>query len=493
MGIVAKQSFYNTVISYAGIGLGFITTILLYPHILQPEQYGLTRVLISASMIGSQFAHLGFRNLIFRFHPLFKKMDSKNHGLFFWTLAVPLAGFLIFALVYWAFRDFISGYYAGQSPLFIEYYFWVIPITFFMLYFEVLNSYLRSLRDSVTGSFATDILFRIYTILILILFFFDLILFQTFIILFSGGYGIQVVIVFIAIQRKGEVKLRPNIKLLRSKLVRGMTSYSLYTLLGGLTTVVVWNIDILMLSSLTDLEQTAIYAIAFYVGSVISVPARAIEKITTPLIGDFIKEKKWDQIETLYKKTALNQFLAGFFILGLIWINLDILFLLLPEMYESGRYVILFIALGKLITVATGTNGAIIITSKFYKADLYTNIFLVVLTVTTNLLLIPHYGILGAAIATAISLTIYNFIKTIYLQIKINMHPFSGSLVKSLAIAIFVTGITLLPLQLLPGFFRLVPANLIFLIFFLIPCYKLKLSEEAVNLTERIINKIKPS
>ncbi len=493
MGIVARQGFYNTVISYAGIGLGFVTTILLYPHIMQPEQYGLTRVLISASMIGSQFAHLGFRNLIFRFHPLFKKMDSKNHGLFFWTLTVPLAGFMIFALIYLALSDFIRDYYSGQSPLFIEYYFWVIPITFFMLYFEVLNSYLRSLKDSVTGSFATDIVFRIFTILILLLFFFDLISFQTFIILFSGGYGIQVIIVFIAIQRKGEAKLRPNIKLLRTKLVRGMASYSLYTLLGGLTTVAVWNIDILMLSSLTDLEQTAIYAIAFYVGSVISVPSRAIEKITTPLIGDFVKEKKWSQIESLYKKTALNLFLAGSFIMGLIWINLDILFLLLPETYQSGKFVILLIAIGKLITISTGINGAIIITSKYYKVDLYTNVFLVFLTIATNLLLIPAYGIIGAATATAISLVIYNLIKTLYLQIKMNMHPFSGNLFKSLLVAAIASVLALLPLEFMTGFARLVPANLIFLIFFLVPCYKLKLSDEAIHLAERMINKIKPS
>src|SRR5690625_6012912 len=96
LGILAKQSVYNALLTYLGIGLGAVLTILLYPVILEPEQYGLTRVLISASIIGAQFSHLGIRNITIRFFPLFRQLGGKQNGLLFLTLTIPLAGFFIF-------------------------------------------------------------------------------------------------------------------------------------------------------------------------------------------------------------------------------------------------------------------------------------------------------------------------------------------------------------------------------------------------------------
>jgi O-antigen/teichoic acid export membrane protein len=172
LGIIAKQSVYNAIYTYIGIGLGFITTIILYPHILDPDQYGLTRVLISAAMIGTQFAHLGIRNTIIRFFPIFEKSGKKQHSLLFISLIIPLVGFLVFSLFFWLFRDFLIDHYVERSPLFVDFYIYILPITLFILYFEVLNSYLRSLRDSMTGSLVSEVILRLAIILILGIYFF---------------------------------------------------------------------------------------------------------------------------------------------------------------------------------------------------------------------------------------------------------------------------------------------------------------------------------
>jgi len=86
--------------------------------------------------------------------------------------------------------------------------------------------------------------------------------------------------------------------------------------------------------------------------------------------------------------------------------------------------VIITIGAAKLFDMATGINGGIIMNSKYYRFDLYTNILLVILTVITNYLLIPPFGILGAAIATAFSIFVYNSIKMIFVWIKFSMQPF---------------------------------------------------------------------
>tara|TARA_B110001450_G_scaffold206473_1_gene196594 strand:- start:491 stop:862 length:372 start_codon:yes stop_codon:yes gene_type:complete len=57
-------------------------------------------------------------------------------------------------------------------------------------------------------------------------------------------------------------------------------------------------------------------------------------------------------------------------------------------------------------------------------------IFLSIVTFLTNLLLIPEYGIVGASIATTISIIIYNIISFFFLLIKYKMQPFTiGTLI----------------------------------------------------------------
>ena len=51
MGIIEKQSIRNLVLTYLGVGLGFISTLYLFPFILTTEEYGLTRILLSIAFI----------------------------------------------------------------------------------------------------------------------------------------------------------------------------------------------------------------------------------------------------------------------------------------------------------------------------------------------------------------------------------------------------------------------------------------------------------
>jgi len=107
--------------------------------------------------------------------------------------------------------------------------------------------------------------------------------------------------------------------------------------------------------------------------------------------------------------------------------------------------------------MANGINGTIIVNSKYYKYDLYTNVVLVFVTIITNYLLIPEssplssYGIVGingAAFATAISVLLFNLIRLILIKVKMKMHPFSIKTIYTVIIlfAIYLLA-TFLPLS----------------------------------------------
>jgi len=489
LGIVIKQSFYNAMITYAGIALGFVLTVILYPHILSPDQYGLTRVLLSAAFISSQFAHLGIRNSIIKFFPFFKNVSGNDHGMLFWILIIPLAGFLLFALLFWLLQDLLVDFYIEQSPLFVEYYLWVLPITFFLLYFEVFNSYLRSLRDSTSGSLVNEILQRIFVIVFLAIYFFGLIDFSTFLLLFAISYAAQPAILIFKVYRMGELRLAPNFAILRKKVIKGVSTYGIYSMLGGLTTILVWNVDIMMLGSMAGLADTAIYAIAFYIASVIAVPQRAIEKIASPLVAEYIENRQWQQVDEIYKKTSLNQCLTGILVFGLIWLNIDVLFRILPEEYAAGIWVVLIIGIGKMIDLITGVNGSILVNSKHYRVAFYTNLFLVFITIAANYLLIPRYGINGAAIATTLSIFFYNAVKYFYVWWKLDTQPLTArtGLLLILGIAGIVLPATLINFEaLIP---ELAAKNILFLLIFLFPVLYFKISDDFNHMIQQLLSK----
>jgi len=70
MGIVAKQTLSNSIIIFIGALLGAINLMLLYPIILPDEEIGLTRLLITFTILLSQLASLGGGTMLIKFIPI---------------------------------------------------------------------------------------------------------------------------------------------------------------------------------------------------------------------------------------------------------------------------------------------------------------------------------------------------------------------------------------------------------------------------------------
>ena len=67
MGIVAKQSIWNTITLFTGVFLGAINTMILFPMMLEADEYGLTRIIVTIGLLGGQFAMLGMPSVLIKF------------------------------------------------------------------------------------------------------------------------------------------------------------------------------------------------------------------------------------------------------------------------------------------------------------------------------------------------------------------------------------------------------------------------------------------
>jgi O-antigen/teichoic acid export membrane protein len=441
MGIVRNQSIKNSIYFYIGLVLGALSTIILYPNAFNshPENLGLLQIIVAYSTVISTFSYLGTPKTLIRFFP---KVENKNQLI---TLAflIPIIGFLLFLFLYVIFKDqFLQ--LISANKLLIDNFNLVFFLVAFLSFFEVLSSLSRSLLNATIPIFLKEIFLKGMNIFLLFLHWFNYIDFSTFLNLFIFMYLGMIVILSISIFRKFSYKVTFNFNEIESK---KLIVFGLYVLAGGASAMLVSKVDMMMIGKLMDLEQVAFYTVAFFIGNVIRVPGRAIGSIATPLIAKAWERNDINEIKDIYIKSSINQLLFGGLIFLGVWLNIDDGLSLLPEKFQGGSLVVLFIALSQLFNVATGINGIIIVNSRYYKFDLYSNFILLCITLYTNWIFIPEssplseyhiVGINGAAFATALSVLIFNTIKLIFLYIKMAIHPFTFNTIKAIVLIIVV-------------------------------------------------------
>lgn len=432
MGIVIRQSFWNTAVSYFGVLLGAINVIWLFPTLLGDVQFGVTRLLLSGSLITAQFAQLGMGNVTYRFFPQFHDPENGHRGFLRILLLVPLLGFVLCIGIFFIFQDAIASFFVEKAPLFVAYDAFLIPLVAFILYFNVLDAWLRSIYRTVSGSFVREVVLRLLQTAAVLMYAMGWFDFYGFVIAFVGVHGVATAILLLWTIYAGEFSIRSAYSPPFESTNKDMRSYALYAIMGGISAIAVANLDLLMVGGYLGEANAGYYAIAFFIGTFISIPERSITKISYPIISQAFKDDNKDLITTMYKKSSLNQIVIGLLIFIGIWANVDNAVALLPDGFAAARNVMIIISAAKLIDMATGANSIILLNSPWYRFDLITNILLVGLTIITNLLLIPIYGLEGAAWATFITIAVYNIVKFVYIWIKMGIQPFESGILKAL-------------------------------------------------------------
>jgi len=425
LGVIQKQSISGTIYSYLGVVLGFITTGWLFPRILSTEQVGLLRILVSYSVLFAQFASLGINSVSVKLFPYFRDPEKKHHGYLGLTLMVGLAGFLLSTLIYLLLKPMFVARAAGKSSLFIDYFYYVVPLILFTLLFSLFDTYYRVLYNAVKGIVYKEVVQRLLILVAILLYFFKLIDFQWLVILYVLAFISPALFLMGTLIKDKMFYVKPDFAFIDKKMAREMLNVAFFGILASFSGVLVLNIDVIMVNQYLGLAAAGIYTIAFFFGTLILVPSRTMGKISSVVIADAWKTDDRKTIMDIYRKSSLSLSVIGFLLFIGVWGNLDNIFHIVGKDYTAGKYVILFIGLANLSDLFMGVSAHIILNSKYFRWLSYLLFIFAFLLIVTNLLLIPRFGITGAAIASLISKYIYNGLKFIFLYRKYKFQPFS--------------------------------------------------------------------
>lgn len=433
MGIVIKQSIRSSIIAYLGVAIGYVNVLWLYPYFLSTEQVGLFRLIQSSAYLLATFGQIGLGQSLVKFFP----EQKENKGFLSSLLIGGVLGFILLSVLALVFRESIVSYFSKESALFVDYFQVTLLVSFLIIQFQILEAFSRSLLRIVIPNLLRDIGLRVLTTLALILYGFEFISFQSLIYSLLAVYGLVFVGLAVHLRIQGHLPLKVSFAFLKKGVWKRILTFGLYSLIGAGGTQIILQIDSIMISGALGLEATGVYTIAFFIGVVIEMPKRAITQISSALLAQAFNKGDMVAVKKLYQQTSINQMIIGSLLLIGIWANLDSIYSFIPnnEAYLKGFNVVLFIALGKLSDMAFGTNGEIIVMSKYYRFNVLAVSFLAVLTIVLNLILIPKYGIEGAAVASFISMLIFNILKFGFVWSKFKIQPFTLSTTKFILIA----------------------------------------------------------
>lgn len=440
MGKIVKQGILSTLFSYIGVVIGYINLLWLFPYALSPEQIGTFKTIQDMALLLVPFAQLGLGHGVTRFYP---RVKANQNAFFSLALVLSFVGFALIAGAFLLFRNQIIASYAINSPEIINFLGIVLFVAFFAVTSSILDAFARSFIKIAVPTFYREVFLRLLTTLLISGYLFDWISFDQMMWGMAGIYLLTLLGMISYMAYLGILKMDFRFNIFSSKFRKEFISYSLITLLGTAGSILIMKIDSLMVSSMIGLDANAIYTIGFSIAVVIEMPRRAISQVVMPIIAEKFAENKLADINDLYKNVGTNQLLLCLFIFLAIWTNIDNLYYFVPNkaIYETGKWVVLLIGLGKLSDVIFSVNGEIIVFSRFYLFNITSTLLMSIMVVILNLLLIPVWGIEGAAFSSLLSMFFYNLIKYLYVKRRLHFDPFSWDIAKIVFLGGVVFGV----------------------------------------------------
>lgn len=453
MGVVKRQGFKRSIVDYTGVAIGMISVFFVYPLVI--EAYGMISFLRSSALLVSSFAALGIPSIAIRFFPDFREDNGRHQGFLSFLLLMVFTSFLILAVFWYGGRDDLLQFYTMRSDgqLSIENCFtFVFPLALFYVLIKVLVAHCSNFQRIVVPAIIHEFFLKLLVPVLCLLFFFSLIDVGFVLRVYFWSHLAIAIALLVYLRILGQLQWSwPTSKIWSN--FKEIAAYASYNLLGSVGAAFTQQMDVFMMGNLTDARKTGSYDLGIRLVSPLAVPQRAIMSITAPLIADGVKREDWEYLYDIYWRSALNllAFSMGLFLL--LFFNLDDLSKLLPggEVFHELKPVVFLLGLSSLFDMSTSVNGHLITFSRYYRANVIFIVLLGVLNTILNILLIPDFGMTGAALATACSLVGYNIAKLIFVRVKFGFWPFRVQMLYLLFIAFVLGGLCwLLPLPFHP-------------------------------------------
>jgi O-antigen/teichoic acid export membrane protein len=430
MSVVARQGFKYSIIGYIGFLLGTVSAIFIFPNDF--EFYGKLRYILPTAEMLVPFVVLGisYSNVKF-FHKV--ERDGKKQNMLSLSLLTVFINFLIFTVVFFILPYFYPKFRHSEAWKIKE---MILPLVLILSFCAIFNKYTSNYKRIVVSNIFDNLFPKIANLGAFCLFFFALsqnitaATSQKIAFAFFFGIFFLMLLGYIYYTNKLEkIKLDFNTDYFKkNNFWKEFFNYSFFGFLGTFGNYLA--INSFMIGEFMGMEEVGIYSVLYALISLISIPQLGLFNISAPIINKTLADGDMVELDRFHKKTSLTLYFLGAILFSCIMVGFPYLTQFMPKngtMLREYEPVVWIWGSAVLIDLATGFNGNIISLSKYYRFNILVMLLLAGLTIGLNYYFIKNTDLklIGIALSTAISLSIYNVVKIIFNYFVFKVSPLS--------------------------------------------------------------------
>jgi O-antigen/teichoic acid export membrane protein len=397
------------------MGVNFAVQVLIVRY-LTKNDYGAFAFALSMVALGESIATFGLDRAVTRFLPIYQERQEYNKlfGTIILVIGTIVGIGVGMILLLYTFQGFVlqSGFIDDQLAL---------ALTLILVFLAPI----QSLDDLIVGMFAVfasprSIFFRKYILapglkLAVVL---GLIFGQAGIFFLAGGYlaagaigvGLYGIILFNVLRKQGLFKYFD----LRALNVpwREIFAFTIPLMTSDLVYILMNSSDAVLLEHFRGNTDVAAFRAVQPAAGLNQLVVTSFQLLFTPLAARMFARNDREGINNLYWQTAIWMAVIAFPIFALTFsLAQPLTILLFEQRYADSAIILALLSFGYYFSTALGFNGLTLKVFGKVRYIVVINILAGLVNVGINLLLIPRYGALGAAIGTCGTMVVHNIFK----------------------------------------------------------------------------------
>jgi len=413
-----KQSLIALFLKVTGAAMVFLFNILLARK-LGAEQTGVFFLAFTVLVIAVVFSRLGLDNIVLRKIAKFKLNSEKSKISTFFSLSLKLtflASVLITIITYF-FADIIAINIFKVTMLFPSIRVLIYAIVPFSLLIIIIAAF-KGLGRIAEATIFENVFIPTLSVLALWCLNINnnlLIFLEYYILIFL----IAVVIAFILWYKDFGFRFHK----INITEVKNIFSSSMPLLLVSSMFLINSWADRIFLGIYVGPQDVGVYSIATKVALLVTFVLEAVNSSSSSKFSEFYNSKKIRELAQYAIKSTNLMGAVSFPVLILIIVFGDYILHIFGEEFITGYTVLVILCIGQFINVATGSVGQILAMTNREKLLRKCVVYGTVINLLLNIVLVPNYGMIGAAIATSIAWTITNVMALFFVKEQFNFMP----------------------------------------------------------------------
>ncbi|MBW2995512.1 flippase [Candidatus Woesearchaeota archaeon] len=211
--------------------------------------------------------------------------------------------------------------------------------------------------------------------------------------------------------------------------------FSLPLAFGDFMLFFLLRIDIMLLGYFWSSSEVGIYRSASQTALLILIFLISFNNIFAPMIADIISKGDRERIRQIFKSVTRWSFALSLPLFIVVGINAKGFLRIFGSDFAEGWLPLIILAAGQLLNAAAGGVAYMLIMSGHQYQKLVGDLAIVLTNIILNIILIPRWGLIGAAIATSISIAAVNLMRVIQVYLILRVHAYSWNYLRIIGVS----------------------------------------------------------